>query len=57
MTPEQRQALEALCGRYNVPFDEDNFYTGGVGGLPEGYYTGKVGPIVVGVSPAGHISS
>lgn len=55
MTPEQEQALRALCERYNTEFDADNFRPRF--DLPRGYVAGQVGPIYVGCSPDGRISS
>lgn len=55
MTDEQVTALTALCERYRVEFSADNFrpsYS-----LPDGYVAGWVGPIFVGCSPDGRISS
>jgi hypothetical protein len=55
MTDKQREALTALCGRYNVPFNEENFRH--PFDLPTGYVAGQVGPIYVGCDPDGRISS
>lgn len=55
MTDAQREALTALCGRYNVPFNEADF--GPTFGLPAGYVAGQVGPIYVGCDADGRISS
>ena len=55
MTNAQRQALQALCERYHVPFKPSDFKP--AYGLPKGYVAGWVGPIYVGVSPDGQISS
>lgn len=55
MTQEQEQALRALCDRYDVPFNADNFRP--AFDLPRGYVGGQVGPIYVGCSPDGRISS
>jgi hypothetical protein len=55
MTDAQRAALTALCGRYNVPFIESDFWH--PSDLPAGYFAGWVGPIYVGCSPDGRISS
>ncbi|HEX5522800.1 MAG TPA: hypothetical protein VFX53_05100 [Pedococcus sp.] len=55
MTSEQRDALAALCERYNVDFDPDAFHP--AWDLPAGYVAGWVGPIYVGCDPEGAISS
>jgi hypothetical protein len=55
MTDAQREALTDLCGRYNVPFNESDFHH--PFDLPEGWVAGQVGPIYVGCSPEGQISS
>lgn len=55
MTEEQRQALEALCQRYNVPFNPQEFRP--TFDLPTGWVAGWVGPIYVGCSPEGVVSS
>lgn len=55
MTEAQREALAALCERYDVEFDPDAFGPGF--GLPSGYVAGQVGPIYVGCDPEGQISS
>ncbi len=67
MTEEQVIAMWRLCGRYNVPFREDDYYPGTGDGLPDGYFAGWVGgwkpgsdrkkTIYVGVSPDGYVSS
>lgn len=55
MTPQQEEALRALCGRYHVEFSPENFRY--AFGLPKGYVAGQVGPIYVGCDPDGRISS
>ena len=55
MTSEQTAALTALCERYHVPFNADNFRP--TFDLPAGYVAGTVGPIYVGCSADGRISS
>lgn len=55
MTPQQREALQRLCERYKVPFDPGAFAPRF--DLPAGYVAGWVGPIFVGCSPEGRISS
>lgn len=55
MTDEQRDALTDLCGRYKVAFEPRSY--GPALDLPPGYVTGWVGPILVGVSPEGEVSS
>ena len=55
MNDLQRQALTALAERYNVEINDDNFRP--TFDLPAGYVAGWVGPIYVGVSPEGRISS
>jgi len=55
MTEEQEAALRDLCDRYHVPFDADTFHARF--DLPSGYVAGWVGPIYVGCSPEGRISS
>jgi hypothetical protein len=56
MTNAQLEALEALAKRYGVPFDRARFEYGPFD-LPPGYVAGWVGPIYVGCSPEGRISS
>ncbi len=56
MTVQQRQALRELCERYRVPFAESTFEINAYG-LPPGFVAGWVGPIYVGCSPNGEISS
>lgn len=55
MNAAQRKALQDLCLRYNVDFGSCRFASGF--DLPEGWVHGWVGPIHVGVSPDGDISS
>jgi hypothetical protein len=55
LTPEQEAALRDLCDRYKVEFDPTNFHPRF--DLPAGYAAGWVGPIYVGCSPEGAISS
>lgn len=55
MTDEQRDALRTLCRGYKVPFQPENYLP--VFDLPPGYVAGWVGPIYVGCSPEGEISS
>lgn len=54
MTLRQALALVALATRYHVPIYLPDFRSGF--GMP-GYVVGQVGPIYVGVSPEGDISS
>lgn len=59
MTRLQRDALWSLCGRYGVPFREDDYHP--QFDLPRGYVAGWIGgdarKLYVGVSPDGDISS
>jgi hypothetical protein len=55
MTPQQEEALRALCGRFNAEFKPEDFRY--AFGLPKGYVAGQVGPIYVGCDPNGQISS
>jgi hypothetical protein len=55
MTPQQEEALRALCGRYSVPFNRGDFRP--QFDLPAGYVAGVVGPVYVGCDPDGRISS
>jgi hypothetical protein len=55
MTEQQESALRALCARFNVEFDASTFH--GQFDLPAGWVAGQVGPIYVGCSPEGGISS
>lgn len=55
MNEAQREALTALCERFNVALNEENFRP--QFDLPKGYVAGWVGPIFVGCSPEGRISS
>lgn len=55
MTPEQTAALKSLCGRYKVEYAPAAFHPRF--DLPAGYVAGWVGPIYVGCSPTGDISS
>lgn len=59
MTPAQIAALLALCERFHVPFDPDDYCP--QFDLPPGYVAGWVGhgpgQIFVGVSPEGEILS
>lgn len=65
MTDAQRDKLWELCGRYNVPFREDDYYF--PTDLPDGWVSGWVGgwfpgsdrkkTIYVGVDPEGRSSS
>ena len=65
MTIRQVRALWDLCGRYNVPFREDDYYF--PTDLPDGWVAGWVGgwfpgsdrkkTIYVGVDPEGRSSS
>jgi hypothetical protein len=61
MNEEQRAALQNLCDRYHVPFNEDDYRP--TFDLPEGYVAGWVGGVAgnsalyVGCSPTGEISS
>lgn len=54
-TEQQQAALRDVCTRFNVLFDPDMFKP--AWDLPEGYVAGWVGPIYVGCSPEGEISS
>lgn len=59
MTEAQRNKLWELCGRYNVPFREDDYVimsADSIFGPPnwvEGWVGGKQGTLFVGVSPEG----
>jgi hypothetical protein len=55
LTLRQYLALAKLCANYKVLFDPDSFYH--PFDFPAGYVTGQVGPIFVGCSPEGDISS
>jgi hypothetical protein len=55
MTDAQELALRRLCDGYNVPFVKIKYHP--QFDLPPGYLSGWVGPIFVGVSPEGEISS
>ena len=56
LTPEQVAALESLAKRYHTEINWNLVSIGG-SGLPDDYLISQVGPIVVGVSPTGDISS
>ncbi len=58
MNDAQRNALRDLASRYNVEFDESNFfvYRADASMMP-GWAEGRVGPIYVGCSPEGQIHS
>lgn len=53
MTDTQRTALQKLCERYSVLFDETNYRP--QFDLPTGYVAGWVGPLYVGCGPGGDI--
>jgi hypothetical protein len=55
MTEQQATALQSLCERYGVPFEPANFHQRF--DLPSDYVAGWVGPIYVGVSADGDVSS
>lgn len=55
LTIKQRESLKALCDRYHVEFKPEEFHPHF--SLPSGYVAGWVGPIFVGCSPDGAISS
>lgn len=55
LTDAQILALAKLCGRYGVPFVMSGFTPRF--DLPNGYVAGWAGPIYVGCSPDGEISS
>jgi hypothetical protein len=55
MNEMQRAALKALCDNYRVSFEESNYAP--QFDLPAGYVAGMVGPIYVGCSLEGEISS
>jgi hypothetical protein len=55
MSNPQWLALARLCKGYKVPFREEDFVP--QFDLPPGYVAGWVGPIFVGCSPEGEISS
>jgi len=55
MTEQQEVSLRALCERYGVEFDVTAFHP--TFDLPTGYVAGQVGPIYVGCSPDGEVSS
>lgn len=56
MTNEQAASLLALSERYGVPFDPWSFAVSPFD-LPPGYVAGWVGPLYVGCSPDGAVSS
>jgi hypothetical protein len=56
LPPPQRTALESLAKRYNTEVNWNLVCIGG-SGLPDDWIICQVGPIVVGVSPSGQISS
>ena len=53
---EQSTALESVAKRYNTEVDWNLVSIGG-SGLPEDWILCQIGPIVVGVSPAGEVHS
>jgi hypothetical protein len=55
MNATQTAALQAICTRFRVPFDPANYRP--AFDLPTGYVAGWVGPIYLGCSPEGEISS
>lgn len=55
MNATQTAALQAICARFHVAFDASNYRP--AFDLPAGYVAGWVGPIYVGCSPEGEISS
>lgn len=55
MTAAQEAALRRLCDGYHVPFVPSEYSS--QFDLPSGYVAGWVGPIYVGVSPEGEVSS
>jgi hypothetical protein len=55
MTAEQEAALRDCCERFHVPFDPANYHQRF--DLPSTWVAGWVGPIYVGCSPTGEISS
>lgn len=65
MNDAQREALRAICARYDVPFDEADYLVHGYDAwMMPGYAEGWVGgayhaclTIFVGVDPEGRISS
>ncbi len=56
LTQEQRTALQNLANRYNTTVDWEQIMVG-VSGLPSDWILCSVGPITVGISPDGKISS
>ena len=56
LTPAQRKALSELSERYEVPFDPSSFYSSPLD-LKPGWVGGWIGPVFVGCSPDGEISS
>lgn len=58
MTNAQRDRLWQMCGNYNVPFNEADYFVYALdasmmAGYAEGWVGGKPGTIYVGVSPEG----
>jgi hypothetical protein len=53
---EQREAIELLAKRFNTELNWNQVIIGG-SGLPSDWVLCQIGPIVVGVSPAGDIHS
>ena len=56
LPPEQRAALESVADRFNTELNWNQVVIGG-SGLPDDWVLCQVGPIVVGVSPAGEVHS
>jgi hypothetical protein len=55
MTQAQETAIRSLCERFHVEFDAANYHP--QFDLPAGYIAGWVGPIYMGCSADGEISS
>jgi hypothetical protein len=56
LPPEQRAALESVAQRFNTELNWNMVVLGG-SGLPSDWVLCQIGPIVVGVSPAGDVHS
>jgi hypothetical protein len=53
---EQIDALESVANRFNTKINWNLVVIGG-SGLPDDWVISQIGPIVVGVSPAGEVHS
>jgi hypothetical protein len=56
LPPEQCAALESVANRFNTKLNWNQVVIGG-SGLPKDWVLCQIGPIVVGVSPAGDVHS